>query len=86
MAAFGTFVREGIRHIFEGLDHVLFVLCLAVGAHAFAVLLWCVTGFIGLIHGLGFSFVLQNILKVSSPNIWQSLLAFNIGASALLLP
>ena len=38
-----------------------------------------VTSFIGLIHGLGFSFVLQNILKVSSPNIWQSLLAFNLG-------
>ena len=34
---------------------------------------------IGLLHGLGFSFVLQNILQVSSPTIWQSLLAFNIG-------
>ena len=138
-AAFGTFVKEGVRHILEGLDHVLFVLCLAVGAHTFAGLLWrvtgftlghsvtlslgffgfvpsgdwfvpvveliialtiiyaayvairppspdkserslfLVTGFIGLIHGLGFSFVLQHILKVSSPNIWQSLLAFNIG-------
>ena len=139
LAAFGTFVWEGVRHILEGLDHVLFVLCLAVGARTFAGLLWrvtgftlghsvtlslgffgyvpsgdwfvpvveliiavtiiyaayvavrppkidrsersifLVTGFIGLIHGLGFSFVLQNILKVSSPNIWQSLLAFNIG-------
>ena len=39
---------------------------------------WC-TGLIGLLHGLGFSFVLQNILQVTSPNIWQSLLAFNIG-------
>ena len=39
---------------------------------------WITSG-IGLIHGLGFSFVLQNVLKVTSPNIWQSLLAFNLG-------
>jgi hydrogenase/urease accessory protein HupE len=38
-----------------------------------------VTGLIGLLHGLGFSFVLQHILQVTSPNIWQSLLAFNLG-------
>jgi hydrogenase/urease accessory protein HupE len=38
-----------------------------------------VTGLIGLLHGLGFSFVLQNILQVTSPNIWQSLVAFNFG-------
>lgn len=139
LAAFGTFIMEGGRHILEGLDHVLFVLCLVVGATSLAGLLWrvtgftlghsvtlslgffgfvpsgdwfipaveltiaitiiyaavlavlprkqrssevsmfAVTGFIGLIHGLGFSFVLQKILKVSSPNIWQSLLAFNVG-------
>ena len=41
-----------------------------------------VTGLIGLLHGLGFSFVLQNILQVTSPNIWQSLLAFNLGVEA----
>ena len=141
LAAFGTFIVEGVRHILEGLDHVLFVVCLVAGATGLASLLWRVTGFtvghsitlslgffgfvpsgawfvptvewiiavtilyaaylairprdkaggrdekrlfwitafIGLIHGLGFSFVLQNILKVSSPNIWQSLLAFNVG-------
>ncbi len=140
LAAFGTFVREGVRHILEGLDHVLFVLCLVAGSTVLSSLLWRVTGFtlghsitlslgffgfvpsaswfvpaietaiaasivyaaavaliprlrslgnertiffvtafIGLIHGLGFSFVLQNILKVTAPNIWQSLLAFNLG-------
>ena len=140
LAAFGTFVIEGMRHILEGLDHVLFVLCLVAGSTVLSSLLWRVTGFtlghsltlslgffgfvpsaswfvpavetaiaasivyaaavallprlrslgnertiffltafIGLIHGLGFSFVLQNILKVSAPNIWQSLLAFNLG-------
>ncbi|MFW2438158.1 MAG: HupE/UreJ family protein [Arenicellales bacterium] len=139
-----TFIKEGVRHILEGLDHVLFVICLVLGAMHLKPLLWRVTGFtighsitltigffgfvptaawfvpavetgialsiiyvavvailpdikpgfqqeknewtvvgvtglIGLLHGLGFSFVLQNILQVTSPNIWQSLLAFNLG-------
>ena len=138
-----TFVKEGVVHILEGLDHVLFVICLVLGAIHFKPLLWRVTGFtighsitlslgfygfvpsaawfvpaveagialsiiyvaavavvpgmqqkkgewtvvgvtglIGLLHGLGFSFVLQNILQVTSPDIWQSLVAFNIGVEA----
>ena len=135
LAAALTFIEEGVRHILKGYDHVLFVVCLILGAMTFTSLLWRVTGFtvghsltltlgffgwapdadwfipaietgialsiiyaavtalarhdektsflvtiaIGLLHGLGFSFVLQEILQVSSPNIWQSLLAFNIG-------
>lgn len=139
-AAIMTFVTEGVRHILEGLDHVLFVLCLVIGARTLSALAWRVTGFtvghsitlaagffgfvpksawfipavettiamsivyaaaialwpstrkqprersmvlvtvvIGLLHGLGFSFVLKNILQVTSPDIWQSLLAFNVG-------
>jgi len=135
-----TFVKEGVIHILEGLDHVLFVICLVLGAMRLKPLLWRVTGFtighsitlslgfygfvpsaswfvpavetgialsiiyvavvavvpgmqqkkgewtvvgvtglIGLLHGLGFSFVLQHILQVTSPDIWQSLVAFNIG-------
>ena len=135
-----TFIKEGVKHILEGLDHVLFVVCLVLGAMHLRPLFWRVTGFtlghsvtlslgffgfvptaawfvpavetgialsiiyvamvaiipklqqkknewavvaitglIGLLHGLGFSFVLQNILQVTSPNIWQSLLAFNVG-------
>jgi len=135
-----TFIKEGVIHILEGLDHVLFVICLVLGAMHLRPLLWRVTGFtaghsitlslgfygfvpsgtwfvpavetgialsiiyvamvavvprlqqkkgewtvvgvtglIGLLHGLGFSFVLQHILQVTSPNIWQSLVAFNIG-------
>lgn len=133
--AFGTFVFEGIRHILEGLDHVLFVFCLALAARRFQSLLLPVTGFtighsitlsigffgyvpsgpwfaplvetlialsiiyaaiaaiskkpqnlsflitsaIGLLHGLGFSFVLSDILKLDSANLWQNLLAFNVG-------
>ncbi|WP_421979454.1 HupE/UreJ family protein [Roseibium sp.] len=135
-----TFVWEGVRHILEGIDHVLFVICLVISATTLSSLLWRVTGFtvghsvtltigffgfvpsaawfvpavetgiamsiiyaallaiwprfagnggngkmlvvtaaIGLLHGLGFSFVLQKILQVDAPNIWQSLLAFNLG-------
>jgi hypothetical protein len=139
-----TFIKEGVKHILDGSDHVLFVICLVLGSLSISRLLWRVTGFtlghsvtlslgffgfvpssawfipavetgialsivyvaiiailpdfigslkkqrseisvvvitsvIGMLHGLGFSFVLQHILNVSSPNIWQSLLAFNIG-------
>ena len=140
LAAAVTFVKEGFRHILEGLDHVLFVLCMVLGALTLGSLVWRVTGFtlghsvtltlgffgfvpagswfiptveiiialtiiyaalvamfpkrmragnnhrmfvitagIGLLHGLGFSFVLHKILQVTSPDIWQSLLAFNVG-------
>ena len=130
-----TFVMEGVRHILEGTDHVLFVLCLVLGAATPGALAWRVTGFtighsvtltlgffgyvpagawfiplvetgialsivyaavvsltaaghrlttwvtalLGLLHGLGFSFVLSEILDLDSPNLWQSLLAFNVG-------
>jgi hypothetical protein len=135
LAAARTFVGEGIRHILEGADHVLFVICLALGASAVPSLLWRVTGFtighsitlaagffglvpsadwfvpavesgialsivyaaliamimresrstllvtaaIGLLHGLGFSFVLSEILHLDSPYVWPSLVAFNVG-------
>lgn len=130
-----TFIEEGVWHILIGLDHVLFVFCLVLGALSLKDLLWRITGFtlghsitlalgffgfvpeaawfvplvetgialsivyaaiiaigkvehrsttavttlIGLLHGLGFSFVLREILQLDAPNIWQSLLAFNIG-------
>jgi hydrogenase/urease accessory protein HupE len=138
LAAAWTFIVEGTRHILQGLDHVLFVVCLIIGATTLGSLLWRVTGFtighsvtlatgffgwvpsalwfvpavetgiaisiiyagvialmryegkssfivtaaIGLLHGLGFSFILQEILRVDSPNLWQSLLSFNIGIEA----
>jgi len=37
------------------------------------------TTIVGMVHGLGFSFVLQEILSVTSPSIWLSLLSFNVG-------
>ena len=39
------FVPSGVRHILEGIDHVLFILCLVVGATGLASLIWRVTGF-----------------------------------------
>ncbi len=135
-----TFIVEGVRHILGGYDHLLFVVCLVLGAMTFASLAWRVTGFtighsitltlgffgfvpkgtwfvllveigiavsiiyaavyaltkasrkqhallgtlwvtalVGMLHGLGFSFVLQEILGVSASNIWVSLLSFNVG-------
>jgi hypothetical protein len=135
-----TFIKEGVRHILAGWDHVLFVLCLTLGATRLESLIWRATGFtightvtlmigffgyvpsgqwfipavetgialsiiyaaavavtarrnqwrgeiemlfitmgIGLLHGFGFSFVLHELLQVDSPDIWQSLLAFNVG-------
>lgn len=135
LSAAWTFIKEGVRHIFGGTDHVLFVLCLALGAASIGALAWRITGFtlghtvtlslgffgyapqgawfvplvetgialsiayaaitalvvsrqapttlitaaLGLLHGLGFSFVLREILQLDSPNLWQSLLAFNVG-------
>ncbi|MCZ6862149.1 MAG: HupE/UreJ family protein [Alphaproteobacteria bacterium] len=140
VSAVVTFIKEGVRHILDGLDHVLFVLCLVLGAAQIRNLIWRVTGFtightvtlsagffglvpsgpwfvptvetgialsiiyaaaiavlprsdknnsernlfavtctIGLLHGFGFSFVLHKILQIDSPDIWQSLLAFNAG-------
>ena len=38
-----------------------------------------VTTAIGLLHGFGFSFVLHDVLRIDAPNLWQSLLSFNLG-------
>ena len=43
-----------------------------------AVSTW-VTVILGLLHGLGFAFVLSDMLPTDAPDVWQSLLAFNIG-------
>ena len=40
-----TFVRHGAEHIVEGLDHVLFVICLTIGAASLGNLVWRITGF-----------------------------------------
>jgi hypothetical protein len=130
-----TFARAGIEHIIGGADHLLFVLCLALGAPTVALLAWRVTGFtvghcvtlvagffgyvpqaawfvpavetavagsialaavaalrtagrapllaltaaVGLVHGLGFSFALRQMLQLDGPHLAVSLGAFNVG-------
>lgn len=44
-AAIKSFLRYGFGHILTGPDHLLFVLCLAIGAGSLTALLWRVTGF-----------------------------------------
>ena len=134
LAALGSFTRHGIRHILSGMDHVLFVICLVLGATGWA-LIARITGFtighsltlalgffgatpdsawfiplvewliavsvvyagsaawfgrshltatpltiaLGLLHGLGFAFILRDLLPLESAHLWPSLLAFNIG-------
>lgn len=129
----GEFVKQGVLHIIEGIDHVFLVVCLALGVGTWRRLLWIVTAFtlghsvtliatflgatpawpwfipavetaiaatvlyaaaaaifrrmdsiaviagVGLLHGLGFSFVLGEILGRQSPNLVPALAAFNVG-------
>ncbi len=135
LAAIVTFTRYGVAHVLEGADHIMFALCLAIGARRFGQLAWRISGFtlghtvtivlgffgvapagiwfipaietaialtiiyagivamlqrdtaatfavtttIGLLHGFGFSFMLHQVLRLDSPNLWTSLLAFNVG-------
>ena len=131
-----AFVKFGFSHILDGIDHLLFLLCLVmpfrrVGwtlvavitsftvAHSITLIgaaygmvprgawfpplvevliavsiiymalenvlrpnlrwRWLVTGLFGLVHGFGFSFMLQNQLQFAGNHLLVSLLAFNAG-------
>jgi len=130
-----TFVRGGFLHILEGLDHLLFLLCLLIPYRRVRPLVPVVTAFtvahsitlvaaalgltpsalwfpalvetlialsivwmalenlvgaglgrrwqmafaFGLVHGFGFSFVLQDTLQFAGRHLLTSLLAFNVG-------
>ena len=133
LAAARAFAWQGVLHILKGSDHVLLVVCLALGAGASRRLLWLVTAFtlghaitlaasflgyvpraawfvpaveasiaatvvyaavtvwlgrleaiwvmgaVGLLHGLGFSFVLSEILGRDAPGVVPALAAFTVG-------
>lgn len=135
LSAAKSFMGHGLHHILAGPDHLLFVLCLAIGAGTPGVLLWRVSGFtvghtislaagvagyapeqpwlvaavevlialsivyaatrvlrrasreytlavttsIGILHGLGFSMLLSQLLGADSPHLVTSLLSFNAG-------
>lgn len=40
-----TFTKQGVRHILDGWDHLLFILCLVLGAATLGAMIWRVTGF-----------------------------------------
>ena len=61
LKAFLTFVKNGFYHILEGYDHVLFILCLIVGANTINSLIWRITGFT-LGHSITISFGFFNII------------------------
>lgn len=134
--AASTFIGSGFRHILDGPDHLLFLLCLilpfrridwnlagvitaftvghsitliAAAYHFvpagswFAPLVefliaasilymavenvltpnltrrWLYSGLFGLVHGFGFSFILQSQLQFAGSHLLVSLLAFNVG-------
>ncbi len=132
--AVGIFVAEGFFHILDGIDHLLFLLCLAIPFRQFRLLFPIVTGFtiahsitliasaygmapdtlwfpplvetliaasivyiafenivspalrrrwaitfaFGLVHGLGFSFVMRDTLQLAGSHAVTSLLSFNV--------
>jgi len=129
------FVRLGFLHILEGIDHLLFILCLVIPIRRIVPLVAVITSFtvahsitlgaaalgyapdalwfpslieslialsivymafenivgvklrrrwlvafaFGLVHGFGFSFLLQESLQYAGGHLLMSLLAFNIG-------
>lgn len=133
LLTFVHYIHQGMLHILEGMDHVLLVIAMALGAGSIRRLVFLVTAFtaghsatlvltflgavpswpwfipavetaiaasvlyaaaaaivrksgsvavfavIGLLHGLGFSFVLGDILGRDAPDLIVALLAFNIG-------
>ncbi len=42
---FASFVEGGVEHILEGVDHLLFLVCLVLGASGLSALAWRITGF-----------------------------------------
>jgi hypothetical protein len=136
LQAAASFLAHGLEHVTRGLDHILFVLCLALGAATLSGLVWRVTAFtvghalslalgflghvptgawfmpavetaialsillaaasvmlrstpprmligltgaVGLVHGLGFSFTLRELLDAQGPHVLASFATFNLG-------
>jgi hypothetical protein len=83
-----TFTQQGIRHILDGWDHLLFVLCLVLGATTLGAMIWRVTGFtlghmITLIGGF-FGFVPAGDWFIPSVEMAIALSIVYAGAVALL--
>lgn len=71
-----TFVGEGLHHILSGLDHLLFVVSLALGARRMRDLVWTVTAFTAG-HSLSLALAALDIVRVS-PRIAEAAIAATI--------
>ncbi|GEM_PF-259754 len=76
LLGFGTFVRQGVIHIFGGLDHVLFVLCLVVAVTAWKRLALVLTAFT-LAHSITLALGSLDLMIVS-PRLVEPLIAASI--------
>jgi hydrogenase/urease accessory protein HupE len=74
-----TFMRTGVRHVFGGLDHLVFLLALALLVRSRRQLLWLVSGFT-LGHAISMSLVVLGVITAHAGTV-EAL----IGASILLL-
>lgn len=59
-----NFMKLGLEHILSGLDHILFVLCLVLGAIRFSSLFWLVTSFT-LAHSISLALATFGIVNLS---------------------
>ena len=79
----GTYVQLGIRHILEGVDHLLFVFALILIVPSMRVLLWTITSFT-LAHSITLALAVLGVLHVPGPPVEATialsilLLAFEI--------
>jgi len=61
-----SYTRLGIEHIWLGIDHLLFVLCLIMMISSRRLLLWTITGFT-LAHSLTLAASVLNLVRLPSP-------------------
>ena len=76
-----NFLKLGLKHILEGLDHILFVLSLVLGARRFKVLFWLVTAFT-LAHSLSLALAVLGVVRMS-PAVVEPAIAASIAFVAL---
>jgi hypothetical protein len=77
---FGAFFRLGLEHVLSGIDHLAFLLALALLAGSFGRAFWAATGFT-LGHSLTLGFVALGWLEPSVPAV-EALIGFTVAFAA----
>jgi hypothetical protein len=77
---FGAFFRLGLEHVLSGIDHLAFLLALALLAGSFTRAFWAATGFT-LGHSLTLGFVALGWLEPSVPSV-EALIGFTVAFAA----